>query len=76
MTLTIWHIYGRTEKNVKGKNKFVSKSISWSINPLKPIKITVKDSQVGQGGQRGWNSFPTFIVFFEGFPKFIIEEHL
>ena len=47
---TVWRIYGRAEKNVKGKNKFISKSISWSINPPKPIKITVKDSQVGQGG--------------------------
>ena len=51
---TVWRIYGR--KNVKGKNKFISKSISWSINPLKPIKITVKDSQVGQGGQRDWQT--------------------
>ena len=27
---TVWRIYGRAEKNVKGKNKFISKSISWS----------------------------------------------
>ena len=76
MTLTVWHIYGRTEKNVKGKNKFISKSISWSINPPKPIKITVKDSQVGQGGSAWLEQLPNFHRFFEGFPKFIIEEHL
>ena len=51
-----------------GKNKLLSKSISWSIEPKYAKKKTVKGSQPGgggRGGQGGLDFFPTLTVFFK-----------
>jgi len=53
------------------KNKFISKSISWSLEPKNAIKN--KSSEFPsrlerEGGLGGWDRFPTFTVsFIEGF---------
>ena len=50
---------------MREKNKLLSESILWSIEPKYAIKKTVKGSQVGRGGgQGGWEFFPSFTVFF------------
>ena len=52
---------------MREKNKFISKSISWSLKTNYAIKkITVKSSQVeGEGGSKiGLDFFPSLTLFF------------
>jgi len=47
---------------MREKNKLLSESILWSIEPKYAIKKTVKGSQVGREGG-GWEFSPNFTVF-------------
>jgi len=50
---------------VREKNKLLSKSISWSIEPKYAIKKQLRVPKLAGGGQAGWEFSPSFTVFFK-----------